>query len=75
MGARCVLVNHPIRYDGQVPELRIKGYAVGEHTREILAENGYSKAQIEDLFARGVVAGPTNNGSGADKQTSGTVAA
>jgi crotonobetainyl-CoA:carnitine CoA-transferase CaiB-like acyl-CoA transferase len=74
-GRPVVLVNHPIRYDGQVPDLRIKGYAVGEHTREILSENGYTKAQIDDLFARGVVAGPTNNDSGADKQTSGTVTA
>ena len=39
-GRPVVLVNHPIRYDGQVPDLRIKGYAVGEHTREILVENG-----------------------------------
>jgi crotonobetainyl-CoA:carnitine CoA-transferase CaiB-like acyl-CoA transferase len=74
-GRPVVLVNHPIRYDGQVPDLRIKGYAIGEHTREILAENGYTQAQIDDLFARGVVAGPVNSGSGVGKQASGTVTA
>lgn len=59
-GRPVTLVNHPIRYDGQVPELRIKGYAVGEHTRDILAENDYTAAQIDDLFARRVVTGPSN---------------
>ena len=49
------LVNHPNRYDGKVPELRIKGLKVGEHTREILAEHGFSPEQIDDLVARKVV--------------------
>ena len=62
-GRPVVLVNHPIRYDGQVPELRIKAYAVGAHTREILAEHGYSQGQIDDLFARGIVTGPPDTSS------------
>ena len=57
-GRPVVLVNHPNRYDDQIPELRIKGVAIGEHTRDILAENGYTLAQIDELFARGVVGGP-----------------
>jgi len=62
-GRPVVLVNHPIRYDGQVPELRIKAYAVGAHTREILVEHGYSQGQIDDLFARGIETGPPDTGS------------
>jgi len=60
-GRPVVLVNHPIRYDGQVPDLRIKAYAVGEHTREILTEQGYTPAQIDDLFARRIVTGPSSS--------------
>ncbi|PPQ35911.1 hypothetical protein CCS01_06305 [Rhodopila globiformis] len=30
---------------------------LGEHTREVLAEHGYSAAEIDDLFARKVVGG------------------
>jgi crotonobetainyl-CoA:carnitine CoA-transferase CaiB-like acyl-CoA transferase len=58
-GRPVVLVNHPNRYDDQIPELRIKGVAIGEHTRDILTENGYTLAQIDELFARGVVGGPS----------------
>jgi len=68
-------VNHPIRYDGKVPDLRIKGYPVGEHTREILAEQGYTQAQIDDLFARNIVTGPSNVDPQGAKPKSGAVAA
>jgi len=57
-GNPVVLVNHPIRYDDQIPELRIKGIKIGEHTREILAEHGYSREQIEDMICRRVVGAP-----------------
>jgi crotonobetainyl-CoA:carnitine CoA-transferase CaiB-like acyl-CoA transferase len=30
---------------------------LGEHTRDVLAEHGYAAAEIDDLFARGVVGG------------------
>lgn len=63
-GHPVVLVNHPIRYDGQVPDLRIKGYAIGEHTREILGEHGLTQEQIDGLFARGVVGGPSAPATG-----------
>ena len=49
------LVNHPNRYDGKIPELRVKGLKVGEHTREILAEHGYTPDRINGLLARKVV--------------------
>lgn len=57
-GRKVVLVNHPIRYDGKVPPLRIKGLNIGEHTREILAEHGYSGEAIDDLIARKIVGSP-----------------
>jgi crotonobetainyl-CoA:carnitine CoA-transferase CaiB-like acyl-CoA transferase len=31
----------------------------GQHTREILAQAGYARAEIDELVAQGVVAGPT----------------
>jgi crotonobetainyl-CoA:carnitine CoA-transferase CaiB-like acyl-CoA transferase len=37
---------------------------LGEHSREVLAEAGYSDAEIEDLLAMGVVASGTSTGSG-----------
>jgi crotonobetainyl-CoA:carnitine CoA-transferase CaiB-like acyl-CoA transferase len=57
-GRPVVLVNHPNRYDDRVPPLRIKGVAVGEHTRTILAELGYGETEIDALFDRRVVGGP-----------------
>jgi crotonobetainyl-CoA:carnitine CoA-transferase CaiB-like acyl-CoA transferase len=32
--------------------------ALGEHTREVLAEHGYSEGDIAALLARKVIAGP-----------------
>jgi crotonobetainyl-CoA:carnitine CoA-transferase CaiB-like acyl-CoA transferase len=52
------LVNHPNRYDGKVPDLRVKGLKVGEHTREILAEHGFSAPEIDDLIKRKIVFSP-----------------
>jgi crotonobetainyl-CoA:carnitine CoA-transferase CaiB-like acyl-CoA transferase len=59
-GEKAVLVNHPVKYDDATPPLRIRAYAIGEHTREVLSELGYTDARIEELVARGVVgaAGP-----------------
>lgn len=73
-GRPVVLVNHPIRYDGKVPDLRIKAYAVGAHTREIMAQHGYTPAQVDDLFARNIVAGPPHDGAPDHQPTSGAVA-
>lgn len=74
-GRPVVLVNHSIRYDDQIPELRIKGITIGERTREILAEHGHTQAQINDLFARGVVGGPSNTKPDCAKGASGAVTA
>ena len=55
-GRTVHLVNHPNRYDGQVPELRVLALEIGEHSREILAELGYAETAIEALVAGGHVA-------------------
>jgi crotonobetainyl-CoA:carnitine CoA-transferase CaiB-like acyl-CoA transferase len=54
-GGTVQLVDHPNRYDGKIPELRVKGLKIGKHTREILAEHGYTPERINDLLARKVV--------------------
>lgn len=56
-GKTIHLVNHPNRYDGQVPELRVLALEVGEHTMEILQELGYSPDEVVSLVkTRAVVA-------------------
>ncbi|TPM24246.1 CaiB/BaiF CoA-transferase family protein [Mesorhizobium sp. B2-3-5] len=57
-GKTATLVNHPLRYDGQVPELHTLSTEVGSHTSEILHEMGLSDADIERLFAKKIVSGP-----------------
>ncbi len=57
-GGTATLVNHPNRYDGEVPPLRRLALAIGEDTREVLGELGYARAEINDLVARGVIAAP-----------------
>ena len=55
-GHPMVLVNHPNRYDGGVPELRVLALEIGEHTRELMAELGYGRDEIERLVASQAVA-------------------
>ncbi|EEA03437.1 L-carnitine dehydratase/bile acid-inducible protein F [Burkholderia sp. H160] len=45
-GSEVVLVNHPVRYDGQVLPLRRLALRPGQDTREILGELGYSDADV-----------------------------
>lgn len=52
------LVNHPNRYDGQVPPVRVLALEIGEHTREILADHGYSAADIDLLIEHGAIQAP-----------------
>jgi crotonobetainyl-CoA:carnitine CoA-transferase CaiB-like acyl-CoA transferase len=48
----------PLSVDGERPLHRSPPPRLGEHTAEVLAEVGYSSAEIERLVAAGVVAGP-----------------
>ncbi|WP_223479724.1 CaiB/BaiF CoA transferase family protein [Oricola indica] len=54
-GRTVHLVNHPNRYDGQVPELRLLALEIGEHTGEIMSELGYSPAERDALINAGAV--------------------
>jgi crotonobetainyl-CoA:carnitine CoA-transferase CaiB-like acyl-CoA transferase len=54
-GRHATLVNHPIRYDGEVPPLRHLTIDAGEDTRDVLRECGYSDAEVAELAAEGVV--------------------
>ena len=55
---RAVLVNHPNRYDGEVPPLRHLALGIGADSRAVLAELGYGAGEIEALLASGAVAEP-----------------
>lgn len=57
-GETATLVNHPLRYDGEVPELHTLSTEIGSHTSEILHEMGLSGDEIERLFSSRVVSGP-----------------
>jgi crotonobetainyl-CoA:carnitine CoA-transferase CaiB-like acyl-CoA transferase len=55
---RAILVNHPNRYDGEVPPLRHLALEIGADSRAVLAELGYGAGEIEALLASGAVAEP-----------------
>lgn len=56
-GTPITLVSHPVRYDGQVPEVKLPPQKLGAQTAEVLRELGYSQAEIERLIQKGAVAG------------------
>ncbi len=49
------LLSHPVRYDGKAPAVTRPPPRIGEHTREVLAELGYSPAEIEAFVNSEVV--------------------
>jgi crotonobetainyl-CoA:carnitine CoA-transferase CaiB-like acyl-CoA transferase len=49
------LLSHPVRYDGKAPAVTRPPPRIGEHTREVLAELGYSPAEIEAFVNSAVV--------------------
>jgi len=55
-GSLATVVNHPLRYDGEVPAFQGVAAAPGTDTRAILAELGYAEAEIDRLAAAGIVA-------------------
>ncbi|WP_245943162.1 CaiB/BaiF CoA transferase family protein [Rhodovulum viride] len=55
-GSPMVMLAHPVRYDGETPPVRMTPPALGEHSREVLAEAGLGSDEIEALLAAGAVA-------------------
>jgi len=49
----------PLTLDGARPGVRLQPPRIGEHTRALLAEAGYSQAEIDDFLARRITEGDT----------------
>jgi crotonobetainyl-CoA:carnitine CoA-transferase CaiB-like acyl-CoA transferase len=56
--ASLKLLSHPVRYNGEIPEVRLSPQPLGAQTREILGELGYSPSDIEEHVMDGVVGVP-----------------
>ncbi len=48
-------IGHPVKFSATPGSIDRGAPVLGEHSREILAEYGYSKAEVEDLIASGTV--------------------
>jgi crotonobetainyl-CoA:carnitine CoA-transferase CaiB-like acyl-CoA transferase len=58
-GSPITLVSHPVRYDGEVPEVRLPPQKLGAQSEEILKELGYDAGQLQALYAKGAVGAPS----------------
>jgi crotonobetainyl-CoA:carnitine CoA-transferase CaiB-like acyl-CoA transferase len=54
-GSPITLVSHPIRYDGEVPEIRLPPQKLGAQSEEILRELGYDATEVQSLCTKGAV--------------------
>ena len=57
-GSTATLINHPLRYDGKLPEFNGIPFKTGQHSRQILAELGYGPEEIEAFVDRRIVFAP-----------------
>lgn len=55
-GTLLTLVNHPVRYNGEAPGVRLMPQPLGAQSRDILTELGYDRGKIDDFVRRGIVA-------------------
>ena len=65
---RAVLVNHPNRYDGEVPPLRHLALEIGADSRAVLGELGYAAGEIEALLASGAIQAPATEPATAEAE-------
>jgi crotonobetainyl-CoA:carnitine CoA-transferase CaiB-like acyl-CoA transferase len=56
-GAPITVIAHPVRYDGEAPDVRLPPQPLGAQTREVLSEAGFAGDEIDGFFARGIVRG------------------
>jgi crotonobetainyl-CoA:carnitine CoA-transferase CaiB-like acyl-CoA transferase len=54
-GAPVILLNHPVLYDGATAEVRLAPQPLGAQTAEVLAELGFSDAEVRTLAERQVI--------------------
>jgi crotonobetainyl-CoA:carnitine CoA-transferase CaiB-like acyl-CoA transferase len=54
-GQPVTVVNHPIRYDGKVPDIRLKPPELSEHSSAILREVGFSDEEVASFLKDGVI--------------------
>lgn len=54
-GTPITLVSHPIRYDGDVPEVRLPPQKLGAQSEEILTELGYDNKAIQSFYSTGAI--------------------
>ncbi|WP_190816672.1 CaiB/BaiF CoA transferase family protein [Saccharopolyspora pogona] len=54
----ATVLNHPVRYNGELPPVRRAPAELGEHTVEVLQEAGFSAAEVSAFLSSGVVAAP-----------------
>jgi crotonobetainyl-CoA:carnitine CoA-transferase CaiB-like acyl-CoA transferase len=48
-------LGHPVHYSATPVEIRRGAPLLGEHTLEVLAEYGYSRAEVDKFVSEGVV--------------------
>jgi crotonobetainyl-CoA:carnitine CoA-transferase CaiB-like acyl-CoA transferase len=53
-GATQKQVASPLKFSGSAATYRHIGVEVGQHTREVLAETGYSTSQIDQMQEQGL---------------------
>lgn len=54
-GTPITLVNHPVRYNGEVPDIRLPPQRLGAQSVAILEEVGYGPGDIADMEASGII--------------------